>query len=131
MVLVDDERRVVDANPAFLRLIGRRRSDVVDQHIFRFVAGGPQASSDEWAATIATRRFSGATELEVAGGGTVAVQWGAETEVVTGRRLVLFVVLSTSRWGMRRRRRSPTGSARSLAWSPMDTADPRLPTSCT
>jgi DNA-binding NarL/FixJ family response regulator len=34
----------------------------------------------------------------------VSVQWGASVEVVTGTRLVLFVVLSTSRWGRRFRR---------------------------
>jgi DNA-binding CsgD family transcriptional regulator len=39
-----------------------------------------------------------------ADGSLVAVQWGADTEVVTGRRLVLFVAISTSRWGARFRR---------------------------
>ena len=31
------------------------------------------------------------------------VQWAAAAEVVTGRRLVLFVVVGTSRWGGRLR----------------------------
>jgi DNA-binding NarL/FixJ family response regulator len=39
-----------------------------------------------------------------ADGTRVAVQWDASTEVVTGRQLVLFVALSTSRWGARFRR---------------------------
>jgi hypothetical protein len=39
--------------------------------------------------------------------GTIGVQWGADTEVVTGRRLVLLVALSTSRWGRHFRRASP------------------------
>jgi DNA-binding CsgD family transcriptional regulator len=39
-----------------------------------------------------------------ADGSRVAVQWGADTEVVTGRRLVLFVALCTSRWGAKFRR---------------------------
>ena len=34
----------------------------------------------------------------------MAVQWGATVENVTGRHLVLFVALSTSRWGSRFRR---------------------------
>ena len=38
---------------------------------------------------------------------TVAVQFAATVEVVTGRRLVLFVALSTSRWGPRFRRTMP------------------------
>ena len=32
------------------------------------------------------------------------MQWAATTEMVTGRRLVLFVALNTSRWGPRFRR---------------------------
>ena len=32
-------------------------------------------------------------------GAALLVQWGATTEIVTGRRLVLFVALNTSRWG--------------------------------
>jgi DNA-binding NarL/FixJ family response regulator len=38
----------------------------------------------------------------------VAVQFAATPEVVTGRRLVLFVALSTSRWGPRFRREVPS-----------------------
>jgi len=34
----------------------------------------------------------------------VGVQYGATPEVVTGRRLVLFVAVSTSRWGRHFRR---------------------------
>jgi len=37
----------------------------------------------------------------------VAVQYAATTEVVTGRYLVLFVVLSSSRWGGHFRRELP------------------------
>jgi DNA-binding CsgD family transcriptional regulator len=44
-------------------------------------------------------------------GTVVAVQWDANTEVVTGRRLVLFVALSTSRWGGRFRRDVPPDDA--------------------
>jgi DNA-binding CsgD family transcriptional regulator len=39
-----------------------------------------------------------------ADGGKVAVQWAATAEVITGRRLVLFVALNTSRWGRSFRR---------------------------
>ena len=41
-------------------------------------------------------------------GARVSVQWGASVEVVTGHRLVLFVVLSSSRWGQRFRRALPS-----------------------
>ena len=46
---------------------------------------------------LATGRFEGQTELVRADGSTVTVAWGATVETVTGRRLVLFVALSTSR----------------------------------
>ena len=42
-----------------------------------------------------------------ADGGEVAVQWAAHIEIVTGRRLVLLVALSSSRWGARFRRDMP------------------------
>jgi PAS domain S-box-containing protein len=99
MVLVDDQRRHVDANGAYLRLIGHARDDLVGRPIYRFVAGGPLASPAEWNAALAEGRFTGEAELVCADGSTAAVQWAATTEVVTGRRLVLFVALSTSRWG--------------------------------
>jgi PAS domain S-box-containing protein len=104
MVLVDDERRPVDANGAYLKLIGHGRDAVIGHPIHRFVAGGPLASPDEWAAALAAGRFTGEAGLLCADGSTVTVQWAATTEVVTGRRLVLFVALSTSRWGRHVRR---------------------------
>ena len=49
-------------------------------------------------------RFTGTATLLHADGSRVSVQWGATPETATGRRLVLFVALSTSRWGARFRR---------------------------
>ena len=104
MVLVDGERRIVDANAAFLRLLGHGRGDLVGQRMFAFVAGGPLATPTEWLEALAQGRFSGDADLLHADGSEVAVQWAGTTEVATGRRLVLFVTLSTSRWGSRFRR---------------------------
>ena len=96
MVLVDDGRRIVDVNGAFLQLIGYRRADVLDRPLYEFAAGGPLLKPQEWAAALARRRFSGRAQLAREDGDTVGVQWGATTEVVTGRRLVLVVALSVS-----------------------------------
>ena len=104
MLLVDDERTIVDANGAFVKLVGRARSELIGTPVHRLVVDGPQATPQEWAASLASQRFSGETELHTADETTASVQWGAETEVVTGRRLVLFVATSTSRWGGRFRR---------------------------
>jgi PAS domain S-box-containing protein len=104
MALVDDQRRHVDANAAYLRLLGRTRDEVLGTHVWSFVAGGPLLTTSEWKAALAAHRFHGEAELVGADGVHVGVQWAGATEVVTGRRLVLFVALSTSRWGASFRR---------------------------
>jgi PAS domain S-box-containing protein len=104
MVLLDERRRHVDANGAYLKLLGHGRDELLGQPIYRFVAGGPIASPEEWAAALASGEFTGEADLLSADGSTVSVQWAATAEVVTGHRLVLFVALSTSRWGRRFRR---------------------------
>ena len=101
MVLADDRRTIVDVNGSLVALIGRSRQDLLGHRIFEFVDGGPVFSDTEWDAALAEGRFTGEAALMCADGGTVAVQWGASTEMATGRRLVLFVALSTSRWGSR------------------------------
>jgi PAS domain S-box-containing protein len=108
MVLLDARRRHVDANGAYLKLLGHRRDGVIGKPAYRFVAGGPLVSPEEWAAALTTDHFTGEVDLVCADGSTVAVQWAATSEIVTGRRLVLFVALSTSRWGRRFRRAIPS-----------------------
>jgi PAS domain S-box-containing protein len=104
MVLVDEQRRQLDANGAYLRLLGHGRAAIVGQPIYRFVADGPLASPEQWANALAAGKFTGEAGMLCGDGSVVAVQWAACTEVVTGRRLVLFVALTTSRWGRHFRR---------------------------
>ena len=99
MVLVGDDRLVVSANQAFLRLIGRPSGAVVGRPVYAFVAGGPRATAREWAAALESSEFTGETQLQSADGTTTLVQYGAATEVVTGQQLVLFVVLNASTAG--------------------------------
>jgi PAS domain S-box-containing protein len=96
MVLADDDRRIVDVNGACLQLLGRRRADVVSRPMYAFVTGRPAMTPEEWAAGLARRRFTGDAEMVRADGVTVRVQWGATTELVTGRRLVIVVALSVA-----------------------------------
>jgi PAS domain S-box-containing protein len=104
MVLVDDRRIQIDVNGAYLKLLGYPRGRVIGQPLYRYVVETSRASGEEWAAALAVGRFTGEAELICADGTRASVQWGASAEVVTGRRLVLFVALSTSRWGGRFRR---------------------------
>jgi len=109
MVLLDDSRRIVDANGAFEQLLRYRREDIVDQPMYRFVGGGPLVSPEEWRAALDEGRFAGDAEMQAADGTIVAIQWAATTEIVTGRRLVLVVALSASRWRPSLRRSMPPG----------------------
>jgi DNA-binding CsgD family transcriptional regulator len=107
MLLLDGARRIVDANGAYLRLLGYRREQIIHRPIYTFVVDGPLMSAAEWRTAMAAGQFSGEGELLAADGSTVAMQGAATTEIVTGRRLVLIVALSTSRWGPRFRRTMP------------------------
>jgi DNA-binding CsgD family transcriptional regulator len=104
MVLLDADRCHVDVNGAYVNLLGYSRKDVLGQPVYRFVAGGPLLSPAEWRSKMMEGEFTGEGTVIAADGSSVAVQFAATTEVVTGRRLVLFVALNTSRWGPRFRR---------------------------
>ena len=91
--------------PALLALLGRTRDAVTGRPFQSIVAHRPSAEED-WAEAMAAGTFYGVRDLVHADGRAVAVQWAADTETVTGRRLVLFVALSVSRWGARFRRSS-------------------------
>jgi PAS domain S-box-containing protein len=112
MVLVDDRRCVIDGNGAYLRLIGRPRDEVIGRPVHRFLAGGPVLSDREFASLLAARRVTGEAELIGADGVRTGVQWAASTELITGRRLVLIVVLGTSRSGPWFRREPAADSVR-------------------
>jgi PAS domain S-box-containing protein len=116
MVLVDDERRVVETNAAFLRLVGRRRDELVGHHLYESLAGGPLVTPTEWRDMLAQGHFTGTATMLHADGSEIAVQWAGHTEVATGRRLVLFVALNTSRWGTHfRRHRERDGTSAALS----------------
>jgi PAS domain S-box-containing protein len=108
MALLDVPRLVVEANGAFLKLAGYGRDDMIGRPAHRFVVGGALFSPQEWVTKLAVSQFTGEMELLCADGSGLGVQWGAQVEAVTGHRLVLLVVLSSSRWGAHFRRSSPS-----------------------
>jgi DNA-binding CsgD family transcriptional regulator len=99
MVLLDEMRRHVDVNGAYIGLLGHPRTAFIGHPVYEFVADGPLLSPDEWRRTLARGQFVGQADLIRSDAGTVTVQYAAHTEVVTGKRLALFVVLETSRRG--------------------------------
>ena len=104
MALLDGDRRIVDVNGAFLALLGYQRRQMLGRPMWEFVVGGPAVNAREWRSTLARGRFTGESHVRCADASEVHVQWAGTSEVVTGRRLVLFVALSTSRWGRAFRR---------------------------
>lgn len=105
MLLLDDQRRCVEANGAFLRLLGRKREALVGVHSWEFVKG-PRLHDRAWKAMLKGGDFTGEGELETVDGSTVAIHFAAHPETVTGRRLILFVMLDTAHRGRFRRTRS-------------------------
>jgi PAS domain S-box-containing protein len=112
MSLVDGERRLLEVNGAYLKLLGHPREAVIGRPLWTFVVNGPLRTPAEWAAELSDGRASGTAELMTADRRVVGVQWAATSEVVTGRQLVLFVALSTSRWGHQFRRAEDAGGRR-------------------
>jgi PAS domain S-box-containing protein len=112
MVLTDGDRCYVDANGAYLRLVGYPKHTLIGQPIYEHIAGGPRASRAEWEAALRAGNFTGEAVLCAADGGEISVQYAATSEIVTGRYLVLFVGLTTSRWGNRFRRPTELRSER-------------------
>jgi DNA-binding CsgD family transcriptional regulator len=111
MALTDDTRRLIEINAAFARLLARRPSELRGRRIYDFVAGGPLLSGQEWERALAVRETTGEATLMRPDGSDVRIQYAAHPEVVTGRRLMLFVALARSRWGRHFRRALPRTSA--------------------
>lgn len=111
MALLDERRCVVEVNGAYVSLLGYSAREMLGHPIYEFMVGGPQVTAQEWQKLMDEGNFSHQSEMRCSDGHTVTVQWAATAERVTGRRLVLFVALSSSRWGAhaRRARSSPLG----------------------
>jgi PAS domain S-box-containing protein len=94
MVLLGDGRRIVDVNDAALRLIGYDRDEMVGAGWDRFVA--PQSwrrLESDWRIVQREGEITSTRQLIRADGRRVDVQFAARQEILTGRKLVLYVVL--------------------------------------
>ena len=55
MVLLDERRRHVEVNGAYVELLGYPRDELIGRPVYEFVEGGPLLTAGEWRATIALR----------------------------------------------------------------------------
>jgi PAS domain S-box-containing protein len=99
MLLLDDDRRHVAVNGAYLALTGFRRSDIIGRPVYEHIAGGPMVTEREWRTLLHRDHFTGTADLICANGHRVTVDFAGHPEVVTGRRLVLFVAIRAARAG--------------------------------
>lgn len=99
MVLLDDERRHVEVNGAYVQLLGYRPSELIGRPVRDFRADGATISADRWHSALRHRQFTGMIELRRADGSLVTVEFAGHPEIVTGQQLVLFVALRVARGG--------------------------------
>jgi DNA-binding CsgD family transcriptional regulator len=97
MALLDEQRRYVDVNGAYLQLMERPRDALIGSAAWESVIDGPVMSGAEWQETLRGSHSTGVAELRSADGSAVPIEAAVHPEVVTGRRLVLLVVLKVGR----------------------------------
>jgi PAS domain S-box-containing protein len=107
MVLVGQDRSLLDVNGAFLQLTGHKRAAIVGNPVYALVDGGPVMTSEQWARELTRDHFSGEVGVVCADGTVLVSQWGAHPAGAAGHRIVLLVMLPRSRWGGRFRRALP------------------------
>ena len=99
MVLADDQRRHVEVNGAYLALLGYRRDELIGRPLSEIVVGGPLVTPREWRALLQRDQFTATADLFCADGRRVTVHFAGHPELVTGRHLVLFVLIRSTRPG--------------------------------
>jgi len=115
MVLLDDDRRHVEVNGAYVQLLGYRPSELIGRPIHDLRADGGRVSAEEWHAALRQKQFTGTIELVRADGGHVTVEFAGHPETVTGRQLVLCVALRAARGGRARNEAPPPADRQDLS----------------
>ena len=103
MVLLDEQRRHVDVNGAYLQLLGYRRRALLGRPVHDFVDHGPVVTPEEWRQALERPQFHGVVDVIRNDGGRITVEFAGHPELVTGRQLVLVVVLRSVPTGRRRK----------------------------
>jgi len=94
MALLRSDRVLVAVNPALVEDLGYPASDVIGRRSDLFVAPHWKSRLErDWARLLRTGRLTAKRELIRADGRRVDVQFAAHSEQITGRQLILYVVL--------------------------------------
>jgi PAS domain S-box-containing protein len=93
VVVVDDERRYVDANAAALRMFGVSRTEFLSRRVDDlFIADGGPPLDELWETFIERGGMTGLGRFRVAGGHEAELRYGAVARVAPGRHLSIFLV---------------------------------------
>jgi PAS domain S-box-containing protein len=93
--VLDDDRRVVQANDAALDLLGQPRAQVIGASIVDRIAPSERPRSErEWLAFLRSGEYSGKRTFILADGSEAQVDFAARVAVVGKRRLAIYVALS-------------------------------------
>jgi PAS domain S-box-containing protein len=101
MVLLDDRRCQVEVNGAYLQLLGYRSTELIGRPVYELVVGGPMVTARQWRALLGQSQFTGVANMRRRDGGLVTLELGGHPATVDSKRMVLCVVLASSRRGRR------------------------------
>jgi PAS domain S-box-containing protein len=94
VVLLDEQRRVVDVNDAGLSLFGRERADVIGSSMVDNIRPDErEAAAEEWEEFLRTGEYTGKRALLRADGSEVKVEFAARLERIGARRMATYVVM--------------------------------------
>src|SRR3954468_13973231 len=94
MALITERRRFAEVNPSIVRWLDYSRDELVGRPIREFLPPDEHpVMESEWQSFLATGTAAGTRDLVRGDGLVVSFEYAAHTELVTGRRLVLFVAL--------------------------------------
>jgi PAS domain S-box-containing protein len=94
MLLLDAERRITEVNEAAITLFGYQREDIVGRNCERFISPRNWRQSEiDWRTIMREGEVTTNREVIRPDGSRVDVQFAARQEVITGHRLVLYVVI--------------------------------------
>jgi PAS domain S-box-containing protein len=113
ILLVDDERRIVEVNEPALALVARSRAELIGKSIVDVIDPSERLeSARQWQTFLHSGDYTGARDLLRADGSKVPIDFAARLATVDGRRLAIYVMLAKDgSWPAPAAARSPSRSA--------------------
>src|SRR5271165_3557202 len=95
IVLLDEQRQIIEINDAALSLFGGDRQDVLGGSMADSVRPEERAlAASEWEAFLRSGEYSGRRTLIRANGSEVQIDFAARLGVIEGRRLAIYVAVT-------------------------------------